>query len=83
MLALKENIFNGAANPTEFYNGECIQVDWLEIAQEKKEERYRKVKSLRHMRRYTTANFLGRLAIAISDSLNWLFREKGKTPSPV
>jgi sugar (pentulose or hexulose) kinase len=83
MLALKDHAFDGTSSPTEFYIGECFHLDWFQIAQQRQEARYQKAKSLRHMRRYTTANILGRLVIAISDACSWLFREKPEKPSPV
>jgi hypothetical protein len=83
MLALKDHAFNGTSSPTDFYIGECFHLDWFQVAQQRQEARYEKAKSLRHMRRYTTANPLGRLAIVISDAFSWLFREKSEKRSPV
>jgi hypothetical protein len=82
MLALRENAFKGAANPTEFYIGECSTSDWLAAAQDKKEDRDEKVRSLRHMRKYTCSNFLGRLVIVVIDLFRQLTRSNGPNAKP-
>jgi len=72
MLALREHAFNGTEKPSEFYLGECLSSDWLSAAQEKEEDRSKKVRSLRHMRKYTCANFLGRIGIVFSDLFEYI-----------
>jgi len=74
MLALREKEFNGTTSPTDFYIGGCSSIDWLTTAQEQKEDRNQKVRSLQHMRRYTCANFLGRFFIVIMDVFERLTR---------
>jgi hypothetical protein len=80
MLALRQKEYNGTTSPTEFYIGGFSKLDWLMAAQEDKEDREQKARSLQHMRRYTCANFLGRFFIVIMDAFERLTRSTRRDP---